>query len=190
MINEDNKVAESQVTRRRFLKSTSVGAIIASIPGKSVWASGTVSLVSNGSVNGSGPSDGEQEPVQLGSGGYWKHHYSPYKNMRFSSVFGGRPIVGHYDTHSKDPTLQKVLEKPGTGHKKYGGPSNVNYHMVAMYLNAAHSGEYDCIYYPIIEQGTFSSLNAFASYMYSSAESDPYGFGSELSSLISQYDKC
>lgn len=179
----------STPSRRNFLKRTSAGVFLASIPGKSVWASSNGLLVSVlGSANGSGSAI-VQDPIQLGSPGYWKNHYSNYKSYKFSQIFGGKPIKRSYRTYRSDYTLQHILDNPGSGRNGCGGESNVNYHMVAMYLNAAHSGEMSGIYYPIIGQGDFNSLHDFADYLYNSAYASPGSFGQELSALIDEYDR-
>lgn len=187
---ENNQQSDSVTpSRRKFLKRTSAGVFLASIPGKSVWASSNGLMVSVlASANGSGSSI-IQDPIQLGSAGYWKNHYSNYKSYKFSQIFGGKPIKRSYKTYGSDYTLQEILDNPGSGRNGYGGKSNVNYHMVAMYLNAAHSGEVSGIYYPIIEQGDFYSLNEFADYLYTSGYSSPDSFGQELSALIDEYNR-
>ena len=75
-------------SRRSFLTKASVGIVVASMPAKSVWASGggvAQSIVASG--HGSDFANGK--PIGVLSPGYWKNHYEQYHALVFSTVFGG-----------------------------------------------------------------------------------------------------
>ncbi|OZG73416.1 hypothetical protein BTA51_10330 [Hahella sp. CCB-MM4] len=93
--NKQDNIAESALgksSRRQFLQRASAGAVLATIPTKSVWAGGggiTQSIVASG--HGSDWADGIT--IQLRSPGYWKNHFpSNEKNLSFKSVFGCEPL--------------------------------------------------------------------------------------------------
>ncbi|WP_020408146.1 hypothetical protein [Hahella ganghwensis] len=121
--NKQDKIAESAVgksSRRQFLQRASAGAVLATIPTKSVWAGGggiTQSIVASG--HGSDWADGYT--IQLRSPGYWKNHFpSGDKNLSFKNVFGCEPLsennysgfckVKSKDNHYFDLSLYEVAK--------------------------------------------------------------------------------
>ena len=93
--NNSNEVKRS--SRRTFLTRASAGVLMASLPAKSVWASGgnvAGSIIASG--NSSDWAGGN--PIHLRSHGYWKTHinkngYDPLeiRKKTFKNVFGSQP---------------------------------------------------------------------------------------------------
>lgn len=215
--------------RRRFLKRGSAGLIVASLPSTSVWgqdgliagsivASGTGSTSAANSLN---------RPIQLGSPGKWKssngssmssleHALSSELKLKFCHVFGkktfysGTPFGSfrvkngrHYrylsENEKNDFTLDDILMNSGSGLGKCGGPANVNFYMVEMYLNARFHGQImgsDDIYFPVVKEfikitdnarGLFDDRYDFAAYLYEKAYSDPNRMGIELQNFLYQH---
>jgi len=175
-------------TRRKFLTRASAGAVLLSIPGRSAWAGIAGSIVASG--HGSDWNQGQC--TQLLSHGYWKTHTENWPVLlttTFFDAFGGEPIEPADNASGK--TLLQVLDKsgnkPGEG---LGGPSNVNTHMAAMYLTAAH---FDAnpnanslgIFYPAVQQ--HGSLAAYGRYLYSQASAAPSSVGVLLNNTIANY---
>jgi hypothetical protein len=187
----ESSVSKNTKQRRTFLKRATAGAVIASIPGRSAWAGIAGSIVASG--HGSDWNDGEC--TQLLSGGYWKNdqhltYWAVPTTTTFFDAFGGEPILPNDTTPSK--TLLEVLQNSGNGTTGLGGPSNVNFHMVAMYLTAAYFEQNPApntlrVFYPAVEQ--HGSLGAYASYLYGEALADPSGVGELLKTTIFDYDE-
>lgn len=201
---EKNTSKDHSNNRRRFIKSAATGAALVSVPAKSVWGNGLAnSIIASG--NGSDWAQGHC--LQVLSPGYWKNHTDVWTNGAFRRVFQGDPI-GAGATYLQGPsdseyfTMLDVLQHPGgggnlkwdagNGKKKLGGPSNVNYFLVAMYLNAKFSGT-GSIYYPVAgdsltgARGTFESAEAYARWIYSEATVDPDGVGRLLAAIIDNF---
>jgi hypothetical protein len=125
--------------RRTLLKLTSAGALIASIPGRTVNAGISNSIVASG--HGSDFANGES--MQVVSPGYWKTHTGDWGSIAstttFKNVFGELPL-NTSATATETTTLLQVLESPGQGKSGLGGPSNVNYFLASFYLIAANHG--------------------------------------------------
>lgn len=193
----ENKSVESSVSsvsahatgsgksRRQFLTKATAGLVIASLPARSVWASGggvAQSIVASG--HGSDFADGD--PIELLSPGYWMNHELQYHKLVFSNIFGGRAF-----TKSGSPSLPLSITfgqiLMSSGKTNYKGAGNCNFHMVGMYLNAINHGSFG-INYPIIGFGQpFATASDFAKYLYNKALINPSGLGSELSSIIDNY---
>lgn len=91
----ENPVEKKVSSRRKFLTKSSAGILIASLPAKSVWATGgniAGSIVASG--NSSDWAGGKT--VCLHSHGYWKNHLgnvdSSYKNKAFKDAFNAYPL--------------------------------------------------------------------------------------------------
>ncbi|WP_306522080.1 hypothetical protein [Rheinheimera sp.] len=174
---------DSGKSRRQFLTKATAGLVIASLPARSVWASGggvAQSIVASG--HGSDFSGGD--PIELLSPGYWSNHEIQNHTLNFYTVFGGRAF-----TKSGSPALKTSLTFGDilVGDPKNKGAGNCNFHMVGIYLNAIYHGQFG-INYPIIGIGQpFATAGDFASYLYNKALLDPYSVGSELSSIIDNY---
>lgn len=178
-------VKASGNSRRQFLTKASAGLVIASLPARSVWASGggiAQSIVASG--HGSDFAGGN--PIKVLSPGYWMNHELQYHSLVFSQVFGGRAF-----TKNGAPSLGLSLTFGqillSSNKPNYKGAGNCNFHMVGMYLNAINHGNFG-INYPIIGFGQpFATASDFAHYLYNKALLDPYGVGSELSGIIDNY---
>jgi hypothetical protein len=186
--------------RRTFLKRATAGAVIASIPAKSVWANGiTGSIIASG--HGSDWNDGKC--TGLLSPGFFKGngHNDIWADMHdedFSLIFGGAPIRSHGTTYD-DFTLNTVIQNPGgdggngtDGLKsngrgyQLGGLSNVNFMLVAMYLNSVFHGQYG-IEYPIASVSFSGDATAFAKHIYNQAVTDPAGMANLMAAMITQF---
>ncbi|MBL4632098.1 MAG: hypothetical protein JKY14_13460 [Paraglaciecola sp.] len=180
-------VSKNSTQRRTFLKRASAGAVIASIPGRSAWAGLAGSIVASG--HGSDMNQGVC--TQLLSHGFWKNNTGDWAvatSTTFLTAFGGEPIDPTDTTTGK--TLLDVLNNGGNGPSGLGGPGNVNCHMAAMYLTAAHFsvnpvGNSLGIYYPAVQQ--HGTLADYGSYLYSEALLDPSGVGLLLKDTIATY---
>jgi len=191
----ENKSVESSVSsvsahatgsgksRRQFLTRATAGLVIASLPARSVWASGggvAQSIVASG--HGSDFSGGD--PIELLSPGYWSNHHLQFHKLNFYTIFGGRAF-----TKMGSPSLKKTLTfgEILVGDSANKGAGNCNFHMVGMYLNAINHGSFG-INYPIIGFGQpFATASDFAKYLYNKALLNPSGLGSELSAIIDNY---
>ncbi|EHR41678.1 hypothetical protein [Alishewanella jeotgali] len=175
----------AKMNRRKFLTRTGAGLVIASIPARSVWASSgglTQSIVASG--HGSDFANGHQ--LKLESPGYFRNRATSQNNLLFINVFGGPPIG--VAAKNYNATLGDVLKNPGS--KKLGGPANINFNLVGVYLNAFFSGSapFDRIYYPIVgPDKPFATFQQFAFYLYEQATSSPESTSAALGNLITQY---
>lgn len=142
--NKDVASVNSSSIRRTFLKRASAGAVIASIPGKSAWATIQGSIV----ASGQGSDASNINCLQVYSPGYWKNKGSAYSSGDFNTIFGGDPLAidgALIATYSGTHSLLHILNNPGgngsvSSHKR-GGPANVNVFLVSTYLNAKYSGQ-------------------------------------------------
>jgi hypothetical protein len=209
-INETESTDANGNSRRRFLQKAAAGAVLASIPAKSVWAEG----LNSGSILASATASATvlQQRVALRSPGFWLNHDTKVagidKEDTFYSVFGGIPLgIDEADlppgyTH-ETLTLQIILDNPGNGnpdtngngngqHNRpdkgqpenfgLGGSGNINCYLVTMYLNAAHHNWYD-IYYPIVGYQHISAA-AFATFLYGRAIFDEWQVAETLHDVI------
>jgi hypothetical protein len=196
----ESSVSKNTKLRRTFLKRASAGAVIVSIPGKSVWANGiTGSIVASG--HGSDWNDGKC--TALLSPGFFKGngHNDDWSGMHddsFSLIFGGPPIRSQGSTYD-DFTLNTVIQNPGGGGDndadglksngkghQLGGLNNVNFMLVAMYLNAHFHGLFD-IEYPIASVSFNGDATAFAKHIYAEALLDTEGMANLMAAMITQF---
>jgi hypothetical protein len=194
-------VSAKTKVRRTFLKRATAGAVVVSIPAKSVWANGiTASIIASG--HGSDWNGGNE--IALLSHGIWKQRLDPSstngnngthsaENVSFSSIFHGNPIKdGIGITFDSDNTLFNVLNgynPAGDIDNTWKGPGTVNCQIIAMYLNAKYHGTLG-LDYPVVNAVTgrpFSSLDDYADKLYALAISDPNTLGSQLSAVIDLY---
>ncbi len=177
----------SGASRRKFLTKATAGLVVASLPARSVWASGggiAQSIVASG--NGSDFAGGIK--IAVLSPGYWMNHEKQFHAINFHTVFGGccfdkngRPILPTSTTFGQIllPTAKKATNTKGVG--------NCNFHMVGMYLNALNHGSFG-INYPVVGFGQpFATMSDFARYLYSKAMQNPSALGRELSAIIDEY---
>lgn len=171
-----------QSSRRKFLTKASVGIVVASLPARSVWASGggvAQSIV----ASGHGSDFAEGKCIQLLSHGWWKNQCGQlsFLETKFQTVFGygNKPFVKPGKTGKTNPTLKEVLSNESIYDSR-------SFQIICMYLNAKYNGRFGLVY-PIYGTGRpFATLQAFANYLYSKAKNDT-GFGETLGQIIDQY---
>lgn len=162
----DNKINNDEAkrnARRKFLKRTSAGAILASLPAASVW--GQDSLIAGSiAASGTGSDFAGGSSIALLSPGYWKNHTQEWgvvpTTASYYSYTNKKPFgYGTWGTLMKDSngdvlsdadmqnlTLLKILKNPGGGNGegnikgKFAGPGNINCYIAEMILNAANHG--------------------------------------------------
>ena len=191
-MNQDNSngteptVSNNSKVRRTFLKRATAGAVIASIPGRSAWAGIAGSIV----ASGHGSDWSQNTCTEILSHGFWHkgEQWAVSTSTTFKSAFGGEPIDPSDNATGK--TLLQVLNSSGNGPTGLGGPANVNVHMAAMYLTAAHFAANPVpnslgIFYPAVQQ--HGSLAAYGSYLYAEASAAPSTVGLLLSNTIENY---
>lgn len=175
----ESSVSKNTVQRRTFLKRASAGAALASIPGRSAWATVNGSVV----ASGQGSDFSQDVEIKLLSHGIWKQRTHPTlnngnrgthraDNVAFNSVFTLSTI---------SDTFHEVLN---------GSQQNVHFQMVAMYLNAKYHGTLGLVYpivknalYPETSGAPFDSYSEYAAELWSMYLSNP-NLGSELDGLI------
>jgi len=173
-------------TRRSFLKKATIGATIASIPAHSVWAGRLISGNMSGNVSGWS----ECEDLAIFSHGRYrtsnKHHteVSSYLILTWKSVFGltRAPFNDKETSPDENNNLQHFIDLNG-----------VNAQLATMYINAARSTDGGpngdgVVYWPVVTNGTFSSAEAYAEYLWDQA--DQYGasqINNELGDIITQH---
>lgn len=198
-IQDNDKKAKPQQSRRVFLQKSALGASLVTIPAQSVWAGRLVSgAISGGQSWAGGPSI----VLALRSPGYFKNNNTisaAISAVPFNSIFPGGPFR-HADRPiiPADTTLLEILQNPGNGggggknglgggnQEKLGGPSNVNVFLVCMYLNALYHNPFSShgITWPVVDNGLFANAEDYASYLYGLATADPDGVGSNLSQVV------
>ncbi|TXH98716.1 MAG: hypothetical protein E6Q75_00825 [Rheinheimera sp.] len=174
-----------QSSRRKFLTKASVGIVVASLPARSVWArDGGVAQSIVASGHGSDFADGKK--IALLSPGYWKNHcQGVYHSYNFKTVFNGLAFAKTSGKYLDDSTtFGDILKSKGA---EFKGPGNINFHLIAMYLNALNHGQFG-LYYPVGQGKPFSSPGAFAQHIYDKAKSiSPQKVGEELAAIIKTY---
>lgn len=171
---------KSKNSRRKFLKKTSAGVILASLPAASVW--GQDALIA-GSIAGSGHGSDftGAASIALLSPGYWKNHTeqwgtvaadATYYSLTDSVPFGyyGTGTLKDSDgntlseTQKQELTLLQILQNPGGGNGngtidgKYAGPGNINCYIAEMILNAENHGktvDAQSINFPVLMDSPF-----------------------------------
>jgi len=163
MDNMSNNEETKRSSRRKFLKKTSAGAILASLPAASVW--GQDSLIAGSiAASGHGSDFASNTQIALLSPGYWKNHPEDWGSMSVTDTYyqcTGKLPFGYGDSGSlmkdllgntlstsqmQSITLMEILQNPGGGNGngkidgKYAGPGNINCYIVEMLLNAANHG--------------------------------------------------
>uniref|UniRef100_UPI003BA904B2 hypothetical protein n=1 Tax=Ningiella ruwaisensis TaxID=2364274 RepID=UPI003BA904B2 len=194
---EQNKSQETQVDksstaqaiegRRKFLRKTAAGALIASIPAKSVWATNglTNSIVASG--HGSDFAGGTS--LVLRHPDQWLHTSSDtsWHNITFKDMFGSKTIGTN-----KNPKLKLMFRKDRDGNYIHGGPANINVLLVSAVLNAMYHDGHNIIFPVVSDRGmhgqarpTFRDIEQFKSKMYALASASPHDVARELSDLHS-----
>ncbi|WP_371192513.1 hypothetical protein [Glaciecola sp. SC05] len=159
--------------RRSFLQKATAGALIATIPAKSVWATGlTNSIVASG--HGSDFAGGMQ--MHLKDFHFWTTNISHVPDAKYTDIFGGRIIKNAskqtFDSQAnRNKTLVEVLTELNVNNKlKFRGPQNINLELIAVYLNAKFSGMHG-INFPVVGMTgkPYTSAEALAQGMYGTA---------------------
>ncbi|MFC3121987.1 twin-arginine translocation signal domain-containing protein [Agaribacter flavus] len=181
-------------TRRTFLKRSAAGATLATIPAKSVWATGiTNSIVASG--HGSDFAGGV--PLKLQRPWYWQNRQGSIQasllDSSFSTVFGGQPFADNMGTALKkrgtgeDLTVRDVIVGIGSGNNNwvYRGPANVNGLLISAYLSAVYTGVpmFD-VNFPVVGPNKPFQMNeVLAMKLYQMAQPNPQLMGQELAQL-------
>ena len=156
-----NSQTDPKSSRRRFLRKASAGALIATIPAQSVWATGlTNSVVASG--HGSDVGGGQQLVL--------KHHdyYYDYRSSlnaildkTFVSVFNVYPVTENGSAHTDPLTIGDIFTKDDSGKYAHPGINDFNLMMISTYINAAHH-DHVGVHFPVIGPGSsFESLDQF-----------------------------
>jgi len=177
--------------RRTFVKKALAGSALISLPAKGVWARSHVNINSSAAASGNGSDAGSVTEYNLKGPDYWRYNCSyQYKNLNFKSVFGRNAYTGeYYDTgptykYGSVKTFNKSLIDILIPTKdKYAGCNNYNRLLIALFLNAAQSGEGN-VYYPVLDGSQFSDEYAFARYLIDLTYDDPYGSSLYLEQYI------
>lgn len=146
-------IANSQ-SRRKFFKKAAIGATIASIPTRSVWANGVISGHISGNV--SGASD-VCEILAIWSHGKYKtptnpgRIYTPYHSYTWQYVFG---LLTPYSGVAATTTLENIINADGHDAQ-----------LATMYINAKLHGT-DGVFWPVVANGSFNSEEEYAQYLY------------------------
>jgi hypothetical protein len=166
--------------RRKFLRRASTAAVIASIPAKSVWATGmTNSMVASG--HGSDMAGGNS--IHLVKPHKWvkyaNNHQldSGFLDQKFSMLFGGAPIKnGSHELFDDWLTVRQVLTtKKQDGKFKYAGPNNLNRLMISTVLSAKYSGHFQAFYPVVGYKKPFPDVTTFARKVYGMTPSSNAG---------------
>jgi hypothetical protein len=197
--NKDAKTEHSTVRSRRvLLQKASVGVVIASIPAKSVWATGSGGILNSivASTHASGWTGGS---MALLSFGCWKNKFATYsQGFNFVKEFGGNPYKGgtpvssfEYKEGKNTKTIDSVDATFWHVMKATGSMlDRTNSQICAMYLNAYYGGSLNSsalgdLNFPVVNNVTgrpFGSFTQFADWLYDKA--DKPSFGNQLSDLI------
>lgn len=189
---EQASEAQSTDGRRKFLRKATAGALIATIPAKSVWATGlTNSVVASG--HGSDMAGGMG--LVMRSAGYWSNNLQSIdtglRSMKFSDInaFGGKAFLnsGLGTVGNNNVTFEQILTErnPNNNSLKWRGANHVNRWMVSAYLNAyytIHVGHGSN--FPVVGMNrNFPTLMAFGDALYNMASPNPGLVGTELKDL-------
>ncbi|MFC4700126.1 hypothetical protein ACFO4O_08170 [Glaciecola siphonariae] len=184
---EQTTPAQTTNGRRKFLQKASAGALIATIPAKSVWATGlTNSVVASG--HGSDMAGGNSLVVKRPW--YWVNRLSHLNqhilDLKFSDLFGGAPYQTTHTFFDGALTIRQVLAFTNdSGHYVYAGPSNFNRLMISAYLSAVYSDSaaFD-VHFPVIGHNrSYPDDRVFAKKLYKMANGSPSSFALELGKL-------
>ena len=186
--NPDSNVPSTDANtsvRRTFLKRASAGAVIASIPGRSAWAT------SNGSIAASGHGSNFDQGDCTKLLGVTSFNNDSYRGMSFKHVFGGKPFDKHGNRGDDDFTFGQIFDaynsnNNSNSNKNKRGINSVNVSMVVMYLNAINHDNGSGVFYPVLELHQ-NSKSVFASFLYNSAKNNAASTGITLNKTISEY---
>lgn len=179
---EDNSTSG----RRKFLVKASAGALLSTIPAKSVWATGlTNSIV----ASGHGSDFGGSKPVYMRPVHFWRNQpkrMGHFKDMTFESVFGANAFKDNYGgRHTQSLTLKEVLTtRDEDGKYKYRGPGDINWNMIAIAMNAHQHSRFS-IHYPIVGSGKpFSSVEELGRHINNKFSGTATFYGAQLENVL------
>ncbi|GLR70917.1 hypothetical protein [Agaribacter marinus] len=186
MNKQNQQKLSSDSSRRKFLTRSATGVALASLPAKSVWATGvTGSMVASG--HGSDMAGGKRLVVKWPS--YWVKNISfvdkSTLNSKFSTVFGGKPFKSATKKFDGNLTVKQVLIGEASKSGVYGGPKNVNRLMISAYLSAMYSDSATfSVHFPVVgPKRAFKTQQMFGQKLYAMAIANPSVMGTELQEL-------
>jgi hypothetical protein len=110
--NQDNVTSQGDA-RRKFIRGVGTGIVLASLPARSVWATGG----NNASVMGSMSTSSAMntESLCLRSHGYFKNHYNSFSKSydRYEDCFGGKPL------HNDASKIKLITEESSNWRGEY-----------------------------------------------------------------------
>ncbi|MDO6720392.1 hypothetical protein Q4575_13320 [Psychrosphaera sp. 1_MG-2023] len=152
----ENPVEKKVSSRRKFLTKSSAGILIASLPAKSVWATG--GNIAGSIIASGGSSDwSSSNAVCLRSHGYWKNHLSnidsSYKNKAFKDAFNAYPIDDDHENivvkrdsygYKIDwhPTLKYCVQSEGNSGVYLSNKNNSKPFITDRNINKTCTGKY------------------------------------------------
>lgn len=194
----ENSIESNVQSRRTFVKKALTGSALISLPAKGVWAGGHVNLNSSAAASGTGSDAGSVQTYTLMGPDYWRNNSrcsSYYGNKKFKDVFGQEAYWGktsHTGKQYRDGsvrTINKYISDILAPTKdNFTGCNDYNRLVVALFMNAALSGDGEC-YYPVLESSQFYDEYDFARYLIDLTYSDPYGSATYLRNYIAEYSQ-
>lgn len=157
-----NNQTDPTSSRRKFLRKASAGALIATIPAKSVWATGlTNSVVASG--NGSDMAGGNGLVLKSHDDFYGSRSMIPSDilNQKFAAVFNVHPVTNEGGQHPEELTLGDILTKANNAYV-HPGYNDFNLMMVSTYLNAYTHDTSMGVNFPVVGYGkSFANIQDF-----------------------------
>ncbi len=204
--NESKSIGSASQTdsRRKFMAKASAGALISTIPAKSVWATGLTNSII---ASGHGSDFTGNTAARLRGPWYWRNNPSeiptfiggsPFASI---SLFGGAAWKGDSEFYDSNLTVLDILTTPltddngnvvlnGSGNPryKYYGRGGINARMISIVLNAEKHGT-GGIHYPILGPGKpFPNYTALASHLYNNSKKsiDKRAYGLAMGDVLQQ----
>lgn len=174
-------------SRRKFLTRAGTGALIASLPAKSVWATNVNGLANSIVASGNTSDFAGGNAVKVQGAEYWKANKSflgSFKQTKFVDIFHNNPIINGSMNNLHNKTISNILHADPDS--KLAGKGNINHYLVSVYLSAKYSESalFD-VYFPVVGPSKpFASLDALAVYLYGHASASPLTLATELDDLI------
>lgn len=163
---------EKSNSRRKFFKKAAIGATIASIPTRSVWANGVISGHISGNV--SGASD-VCDILSIWSYGKYK---TPTNNGRIRTIYHDYTweyvfgTLTPYGNASETMTLEQIINHKGKD------ADMRNAQLATMYINTQLHGS-EGVFWPVVANGSFATAEDYVQYL--------YPFASQISDIIDEH---